>query len=81
MTCQTCGRPAENGQATHWLGCEVPILKAKAAQARANPQPPATSEAPDGKCEHGGCSELKKEWAGKGAKPKYCAAGHKKEKS
>jgi hypothetical protein len=22
MTCRTCGRPAENGQATHWLGCE-----------------------------------------------------------
>jgi hypothetical protein len=31
-------------------------------------------------CEHEGCSEPKKEWSGKGAKPKYCAAGHKKEK-
>jgi hypothetical protein len=30
-----------------------------------------------GRCEHGGCEELKKPWSGRGAKPKYCADGHK----
>jgi hypothetical protein len=32
-------------------------------------------------CEHGDCLAPKKPWSGKGAKPKFCAAGHKKEKS
>ena len=63
MSCKTCGREAEGDRQGHWLGCE------EAAQAAAGPDT----------CEHEGCSEPKKEWSGKGAKPKYCAAGHKKE--
>lgn len=68
MTCQTCGRPAENGKPTHWLGCE---------EARDKTLPEMIL---DHLCEHPDCVEPKKEWSGKGAKPKYCAAGHKKEK-
>lgn len=72
MKCETCGRPVENGQRTHWLGCdEVTTQHFEAGQVALDP---------DVICEHDGCSEPKKEWAGKGAKPKYCAAGHKKEK-
>lgn len=80
MTCPECGREAENGTPTHWLGCEIPALKAKVAEAKANPKPPATSEASGDECEHDGCSEPKKPWSGRGAKPRFCAAGHKKEK-
>ncbi|MEW2498359.1 hypothetical protein AB0942_33230 [Streptomyces nodosus] len=65
MTCQTCGRPAENGTPTHWLGCKEAAPAAPAADA----------------CEHEACSEPKKPWSGRGARPRYCAAGHKKEKS
>lgn len=70
--CGTCGREPENGVATHWLGC-VENLR---AHARNLVEPDFTGSL----CEHHGCSEPKKEWSGKGAKPKYCAAGHKKEK-
>jgi hypothetical protein len=73
MTCETCGRPAENGQATHWLGCEEPGPNRRALHVA------VAAESAD-VCGHDGCSEPKKEWSGKGAKPKYCAAGHKKEK-
>lgn len=65
MTCQTCGR--DDG---HWLNCEALFPPAK----------PAEEPGSGDQCEHEGCSEPKKEWSGKGAKPKYCAAGHKKEK-
>jgi hypothetical protein len=41
---------------------------------------PAQQLAEFNQCEHEECSEPKKAWAGKGARPKYCAAGHKKEK-
>lgn len=75
MTCQTCGREAQNGTPTHWLGCGAVVLTR-------GPKPDLviTDDPPAGICEHDGCSEPKKEWSGKGAKPKYCAAGHKKEK-
>jgi len=69
MTCPTCGREPENGTPTHWLGCEA-----------VRPAAPPVEQMKPGQCEHEGCSEPKKEWSGKGAKPKYCAAGHKKEK-
>lgn len=70
MTCQTCGRPAENGQPTHWLGCEALFPKVEPAEVVVTPD----------QCEHPECPEPRKPWSGKGAKPKYCAAGHKKEK-
>jgi hypothetical protein len=74
MTCQTCGRPAEGKHQGHWIGCEeivadhVDTSESWEDVAKAN------------ECEHPSCSEPKKEWSGKGAKPRYCAAGHKKEK-
>ena len=71
MTCQTCGRPAENGQQTHWLGCE----EVEAVRDKTLPEMIL-----DYLCEHPDCVEPRKPWSGKGAKPKYCAAGHKKEK-
>jgi hypothetical protein len=70
MTCQTCGRPAENGVATHWLGCAgAPrVIAVSAGEAR-----DALSAALQIlECEHDGCSEPKREGSGKGAKPKYC---------
>jgi len=73
MTCETCGRPAENGQATHWLGCEAAVIEEE--HVTTDEQLAALNQ-----CEHAGCSEPKKAWSGKGARPKYCAAGHKKEK-
>jgi hypothetical protein len=76
MNCQTCGRPAENGQATHWLGCEETRLKIAEPRADLTVQ----AELVDNPCEFSGCGKQKKPWSGKGAKPKYCADGHKKEK-
>ena len=67
MSCKTCGHEREGDIQPHNFGCP----KSLAAQAGAQVAP-----APD-ECEHDGCSEPKKEWSGKGAKPKYCAAGHK----
>ncbi|NJP50094.1 hypothetical protein HCJ93_08415 [Streptomyces sp. SBST2-5] len=78
--CSNCGREPENGVTTHWIGCPIPGLQARVAAAEANPQPPAAFEAPGDVCEHDGCSQPRKKWSGKGAKPKYCAAGHKREK-
>lgn len=84
MTCQTCGRPAENGQATHWLGCSgipsQPLTEDEAIAKGLLPPKQDPKEKSELLCGHEGCEELKKEWSGKGAKPKYCAAGHKKEK-
>lgn len=65
MTCRTCGRPAENGRPTHWLGCAE-------AEAPAQPTRRYQESDPGLFCEHHGCSEGKREWSGKGAKPKYC---------
>lgn len=72
MTCETCGRPAENGQQVHWLGCPGAVR----AHAKNLVEPDFTGSL----CEYDGCSEPKKPWSGRGAKPRYCAAGHKKEK-
>jgi hypothetical protein len=73
MTCPSCGRPAESGTPTHWLGCEAVVI----AETYTHTAEQLTEF---NECEHEGCSEPKKKWAGKGARPKYCAAGHKKEK-
>jgi hypothetical protein len=67
--CQACGRPAENGTPVHWIGCDEaagrdllgPLVEGLTLV------PPSVSL-----CEHGECSEPKKEYAGRGAKPKYC---------
>lgn len=74
MTCKSCGRPAENGQATHWLGCDQALAEREARLSDLDEFMAAKRAAV---CEHDGCSEPKKEWSGKGAKPKYCADGHK----
>jgi hypothetical protein len=70
MSCGTCGR--DDG---HYIGCE------KARVVTTEPQRITSGGIdPMFRCEHDGCSKPKKKWSGKGAKPKYCAAGHKKEK-
>jgi hypothetical protein len=61
--CSNCGREPENGTPTHWIGCPVPGLAARRAAAN--------------ECEHDECSKPKKEWSGRGARPKFCADGHK----
>jgi hypothetical protein len=67
MTCQTCGRPAENGQATHWLGCEAVFPKAEPVEEPGRADP----------CEHDGCTSPK--WSD-GPRTKYCV-DHKDPKS
>ncbi|MEW1547537.1 hypothetical protein [Streptomyces tsukubensis] len=67
--CETCGRRAENGTPAHWLGCPGGLR----AHARNLVEPDLTGSL----CEHDGCSKPKREWSGRGARPKYCADGHK----
>jgi hypothetical protein len=67
--CQTCGRPAENGQPTHWLGCTETLRH----HARNLVEPDFTGSL----CEHRGCSQSK--WSD-GPRTKYCA-DHKDPKS
>lgn len=55
--CKSCGREPENGQATHWLGCEALFPVAG---------PP---EEPGSACEHEGCEEPK---ASKSPRAKWC---------
>lgn len=69
MTCQTCGRPAENGTPTHWLGCPEKLRE----HARNLVEPDFAGSL----CEHDGCSELK--WS-TGSRTKYCVS-HKDPKS
>jgi hypothetical protein len=69
MTCQTCGRPAENGQAVHWLGCEE-IWK---VVQRGNLSISTNADV----CEHGDCMAPK--WSD-GPRTKYCV-DHKDPKS
>lgn len=69
MTCQTCGRPAENAQPVHWLGCNETLRE----HARNLDVPDFT----DSLCEHDGCSEPK--WSN-GPRTKFCA-DHKDPKS
>lgn len=72
MTCRGCGREAENGRPTHWLGCED--------RPHSSAQEISSKLIMESVCDHDACSEPKKPWSGRGAKPRYCAAGHKKEK-
>lgn len=67
--CETCGRPAENGTPAHWLGCEQ-VMPQDFEAKRVHVDFQVI-------CEHDECSEPKKEWSGRGARPKYCADGHK----
>jgi hypothetical protein len=64
MTCRGCGREAENGRPTHWLGCEE--ITAQDFEDKAVHLDPVVI------CELGECATEKKPWLGKGAKPKYC---------
>lgn len=72
MTCQTCGRPAENGQATHWLGCEEPGRNRRALDAGfVTPDDVAVVADEFAKyCEHESCSQPK--WSN-GPRTKFCA--------
>lgn len=72
--CQTCGRPAENGVPTHWLGCGA--SQAQRDLKLSDLDEHLASEKAR-QCEHEGCSQPKKDWSGRGARPKFCAAGHK----
>lgn len=58
--CRVCGR--DDG---HYIGCEA---------INPPPRPTRRYEEPDPGffCEHHGCPEAKREWSGKGAKPKFC---------
>ncbi|MFF6988367.1 hypothetical protein [Streptomyces sp. NPDC010273] len=68
MSCQTCGREAENGVPTHYIGCEE----------GAQTPPPRAPAAPEvGTCEHEGCLEPK---ASKSPRAKWCEQ-HKDPKS
>lgn len=62
MTCQTCGRPAENGRPTHWLGCPEVLHE----HARNLVEPDFAGSL----CEHEGCSQPK--WSDS-PRTKYCA--------
>ena len=74
MSCKTCGHPKEGAIQPHNFGCADSLAtQALRAHARNLVEPDFTGSL----CEHDGCSQPKKEWSGKGAKPKYCAAGHK----
>jgi hypothetical protein len=62
MTCQTCGRPAENGQQTHWIGCQQ--IRPAAEEPKEPKEPAASAE-----CEYDGCSQPK--WSD-GPRTKFC---------
>ena len=63
IACKSCGREPENGAPTHWLGC---------AEGAQTPLPRAQESPSADQCEREGCSQSKKEYSGRGAKPKYC---------
>lgn len=72
MKCETCGRPAENGTATHWLGCEAARVVTLAPT-----EITSGGIDPMFRCEHNGCSEPK--WSD-GPRTKFCTT-HKDPKS
>lgn len=78
--CQTCGRPAENGHPTHWLGCEevsVASLPEDVTVGDFTDEEAAEFVATAGRCEYEGCSNFK--WS-TGPRTKYCPT-HKDPKS
>lgn len=74
MNCETCGRPAENGQTVHWLGCEQ---SASVEVADFTEEEKADFFEAAGRCEHEGCRRFK--WS-TGPRTKYCV-DHKDPKS
>lgn len=81
MSCQTCGHPAEGDIQPHNLGCarSTAARRAAADAVVVKETYVITDEqlAKLNRCEHDGCSKSKKPWSGRGARPKYCADGHK----
>jgi hypothetical protein len=75
MTCRTCGRPAENGRPTHWLGCKELNLVEVATDFSEEEKADFFETA--GRCEHEGCRRFK--WS-TGPRTKYCV-DHKDPKS
>lgn len=73
MSCETCGRPAENGTPTHWLGCEAVEMITSSPGAVVGA---GTVELAD-LCEHDGCTTRK--WSAD-PRTKYCTT-HKDPKS
>lgn len=62
MTCRTCGRPAENGRPTHWIGCVEAVSPA---------QPAERERTRESECVKDGCTKARA--ASKGPRPtKYC---------
>lgn len=78
MSCQKCGHEAEkvNGEKIqpHNFGCSRSLA---AQNLREHARNLVTPDFAGPTCDQDGCNEPKKPWSGKGAKPKYCAAGHK----
>ncbi|MFF9268628.1 hypothetical protein [Streptomyces rochei] len=62
--CEGCGREPENGRPTHWLGCDE-ITEQDFEDKKVHADPVVI-------CEYDECSEPKKPWLGRGAKPKFC---------
>lgn len=82
MSCQQCGHPAEtvNGQTVqpHNFGCSQSLAARRMMRSKfPKPAGQETVDLAELECEHGECSEPKRPWSGRGAKPKYCADGHK----
>jgi hypothetical protein len=73
--CETCGRPAENGVPTHWLGCEEPGRNRRALDVGFIT--PHDADIAANECEHDGCTEPK--WSD-GPRTKFCTT-HKDPKS
>jgi hypothetical protein len=74
MTCRTCGRPAENGRPTHWLGCpettKATLAKVVEADARKRAKDIEPEYSLEG-CIKDGCTNPRA--VSKGPRPtKYC---------
>lgn len=76
--CESCGRPPENGQATHWLGCDEAVKQWVDTVTETGKAAPLVGDLkPAGLCEHDGCSESK--WSD-GPRTKFCTT-HKDPKN
>jgi hypothetical protein len=66
--CRTCGRPAESGKPTHWLGCEEPGPNRRALHVAVPAERESTRES---ECIKDGCTNPRA--VSKGPRPtKYC---------
>lgn len=62
--CKNCGREPENGVETHWIGCPIPGLAARKAEA-------ARERTRESECIKDGCTNPRA--VSKGPRPtKYC---------